>query len=172
MGQTKNRSSEKFHKKTNRTNIIATNFVWEQLNKDWENFERRKSNWRKMAIAFLWMQSVTLHSHVEKYKPAKAVGYTLFVIIQISVGQLVCRVRQLLSGEPASNDTIFPFVRQFGRQRHASVAAFSSTLLSSIAIRTVACWPSFLILSNLIVDHFACTYSTTLPRNPSWCDCG
>ena len=30
--QTKNRSSEKSHKKkTNRTNIIATNFVWEQL---------------------------------------------------------------------------------------------------------------------------------------------
>ena len=31
MPQTKNRSSETSHKKTNRTNIIATNFVWEQL---------------------------------------------------------------------------------------------------------------------------------------------
>ena len=32
MGQTKNRSSEKIAlKKTNRTNIIAKNFVWEQL---------------------------------------------------------------------------------------------------------------------------------------------
>ena len=29
--QTKNRSNEKSHKKTDRTNIIATNFVWEQL---------------------------------------------------------------------------------------------------------------------------------------------
>ena len=32
MGQTKNRSTEKFHKKKiNSTNIIATNFVCEQL---------------------------------------------------------------------------------------------------------------------------------------------
>ena len=31
MGQTKNRSSKKSHKKDHRTIIIATNFVWEQL---------------------------------------------------------------------------------------------------------------------------------------------
>ena len=34
MGLTKNRSSEKLRKKTNRANIIVTNFVWEQLKFD------------------------------------------------------------------------------------------------------------------------------------------
>ena len=34
MGQTKNRSGEKLHKQTDRTHLIATNFICEQLKRN------------------------------------------------------------------------------------------------------------------------------------------
>ena len=60
MRQTKNWSSEKLHKKDHRTNIIATNFVCEQLNTVWKHlkshrikasiFTRTLTNYKLLSI--------------------------------------------------------------------------------------------------------------------------
>ena len=65
MHKTKNWSSEKSHKKDHRTNIIATNFVCEQLNIVWK---QRLKSYRLKKLSY---QGVYFHENSYKLQTSE-----------------------------------------------------------------------------------------------------